>query len=70
MFYFWKFVHNAVVHPLLAFPYEPQWVQQFHDWTASKMAEGEYEEENSSDRVSTFYAHYSERSERPGTDSL
>jgi hypothetical protein len=35
-FYFWKFVHNGIIHPLLAFPYEPRWLQRAHDWTAKK----------------------------------
>jgi len=35
--YLWKFVHNAVVHPLMAFPWEFAWVIKAHDWTASKM---------------------------------
>jgi len=35
-FYWWKFVHNAICHPLMAFPYEPKWLQDFHDWTATR----------------------------------
>lgn len=41
-FYFWKFVHNAVIHPLLALPVEEsRWrlgrlVLRAHDWTAKK----------------------------------
>lgn len=36
-FYFWKFVHNALIHPLLAFPWEgPQWLLDAHDWTAER----------------------------------
>lgn len=35
-FYFWKFIHNAVIHPLLAFPYEPSWLQRAHDWTSKR----------------------------------
>lgn len=36
-FYFWKFVHNAIIHPLLAFPWDgPEWLNQAHDWTATK----------------------------------
>jgi len=38
--YFWKFVHNALVHPLLAFPYEPRWLQRLHDWTAQRCQGG------------------------------
>jgi len=34
--YFWKFIHNAIVHPLLSLPYEPLWVQRLHDWTAKR----------------------------------
>lgn len=34
-FYFWKFVHNALIHPLLSFPWEgPRWLENAHDWTA------------------------------------
>lgn len=34
-FYVWKFVHNGVIHPLLAFPWEgPSWLLWAHDWTA------------------------------------
>jgi hypothetical protein len=32
--YFWKFVHNMLIHPLLALPWEPKWAQDAHDWTA------------------------------------
>lgn len=36
-FYFWKFVHNAIIHPLMAFPWDgPKWLNRFHDWTAEK----------------------------------
>lgn len=35
-FYLWKFVHNALIHPLLAFPYEPKFLQRVHDWTAKR----------------------------------
>jgi len=36
-FFFWKFVHNAVIHPLLAFPWEgPGWLLRAHDWTADR----------------------------------
>lgn len=36
-FYFWKFVHNAIIHPLMAFPWDgPDWLNKFHDWTAEK----------------------------------
>jgi len=34
--YWWKFVHNFLIHPLLAFPWELKWVQRAHDWTAKK----------------------------------
>ncbi|MDE1971266.1 MAG: hypothetical protein KGI50_06870 [Patescibacteria group bacterium] len=39
-FYFWKFVHNAIIHPLLAFPYEPKWLQKIHDWTSLRCPGG------------------------------
>jgi hypothetical protein len=36
-FYFWKFVHNAVIHPLLAFPWSgPRWLERVHDWTGAR----------------------------------
>lgn len=34
--YFWKFVHNALIHPWLALPWEPRWTQRAHDWTAKR----------------------------------
>jgi hypothetical protein len=34
--YFWKFVHNAIIHPFLSMPYEPKWAQRAHDWTAAR----------------------------------
>lgn len=34
--YFWKFVHNFLIHPLLAFPLKFKWVQRAHDWTAER----------------------------------
>lgn len=33
---FWKFVHNALIHPLLSLPWEPKWAQRAHDWTAKR----------------------------------
>lgn len=38
--YFWKFVHNLVIHPLLALPWEPRIVQRAHDWTAKRCVGG------------------------------
>ena len=38
--YWWKFVHNALLHPLLAFPWEPRWAQIAHDWTAKRCLGG------------------------------
>ncbi len=35
-FYFWKFVHNAIIHPLLSLPYEPRCLQRAHDWTGER----------------------------------
>lgn len=41
-FYFWKFVHNAIIHPMLSLPIrEENWrlgrmVLRWHDWTAKK----------------------------------
>lgn len=36
-FYFWKFVHNFLIHPLMAFPWkEPKWLCDLHDWTAKR----------------------------------
>jgi hypothetical protein len=37
MLHFWRFLHNALIHPLLAFPYEPEWVTKLHDWSANKI---------------------------------
>jgi hypothetical protein len=34
--YFWKFVHNALIHPLLSLPWEPAWAQRAHDWTGKR----------------------------------
>lgn len=38
--YFWKFIHNGVVHPFLALPWEPKWAQRAHDWTAQRCKGG------------------------------
>lgn len=38
--YAWKFVHNLLIHPFLAFPYEPRWAQRAHDWTAKRCIGG------------------------------
>jgi len=38
--YFWKFVHNALIHPLLAFPWEPRWAQRADDWTSKRCPGG------------------------------
>jgi len=38
--YFWKFVHNALIHPWLALPWEPRWAQRVHDWTAERCRGG------------------------------
>lgn len=35
-FYFWKFVHNALIHPLLSLPWEPKFLQRWHDATAKR----------------------------------
>lgn len=36
-FYFWKFVHNALVHPLMCGPWqEPAWLCRLHDWTGER----------------------------------
>lgn len=35
-FHWWVFVHNALIHPTLAFPYQPRWAQRAHDWTAQR----------------------------------
>jgi hypothetical protein len=34
--YWWKFVHNLIIHPFLALPWEPKWAQRAHDWTARR----------------------------------
>lgn len=36
----WKFVHNAIIHPMLSLPYEPKWAQRVHDWTAKRCIGG------------------------------
>lgn len=38
--YWWKFVHNGLIHPWLAFPCEPKWAQDAHDWTAKRCIGG------------------------------
>lgn len=38
--YAWKFVHNLLIHPFLAWPYEPRWAQRAHDWTAKRCLGG------------------------------
>jgi len=38
--YWWKFVHNLLIHPFLAWPYEPRWAQRAHDWTAKRCPGG------------------------------
>jgi hypothetical protein len=35
-FYFWKFIHNAIIHPLLSLPWEPKLLTDAHDWTAKR----------------------------------
>lgn len=36
-FYFWKFVHNAIVHPAMSLPIdEPAWLNRLHDWTGER----------------------------------
>lgn len=35
-FLFWMFIHNAVIHPMLAFPIQFKIIQYYHDWTAKK----------------------------------
>lgn len=36
-FYVWKFVHNALIHPLMSGPWsEPRWLNALHDWTAQR----------------------------------
>jgi len=36
----WRFIHNAIAHPLLAFG-STKWNERFHDWTAAKMTAGD-----------------------------
>lgn len=38
--YFWKFVHNMLIHPFLGLPFEPKWAQRAHDWTALRCKGG------------------------------
>jgi hypothetical protein len=36
-FYFWKFIHNGLIHPMMSGPWnEPAWLNKIHDWTAEK----------------------------------
>lgn len=36
-FYFWKFIHNAIIHPLLSFPWSgPRLLLAMHDWTSKR----------------------------------
>lgn len=35
-FYWWKFVHNAIAHPLLSLPWEPTFAVRLHDWTSKR----------------------------------
>lgn len=43
-FYFFKFVHNAIIHPLMSLPIQEEkycigrWILRLHDWTAERMA--------------------------------
>lgn len=38
MRYFWNFVHNVIVHPLLASSCGgSRWLARLHDWTAERM---------------------------------
>lgn len=36
----WKLIHNLLIHPCLAFPWEPKWAQRAHDWTAERCPGG------------------------------
>jgi hypothetical protein len=38
--YGWKFIHNALIHPTLALPWEPTVMQRAHDWTARRCPGG------------------------------
>lgn len=35
-FCFWMFVHNAIIHPLIALPWQPNFLLRAHDWTAKR----------------------------------
>lgn len=36
-FAWWKWVHNFIVHPMMAWPgREPEWLGRLHDWTGAK----------------------------------
>jgi len=35
-YYFWRFVHNGLVHPLIAVFGEWGWVMFLHDWTGDR----------------------------------
>jgi hypothetical protein len=34
--YFWKFVHNTIIHPILGLPWDIEWANRAHDWTAER----------------------------------
>lgn len=38
--YWWKFVHNLLIHPFLAFPWDPKWALRAHDWTGKRCIGG------------------------------
>jgi hypothetical protein len=35
-YYFWRFVHNALIHPLIGILGERRWVNFLHDWSGKK----------------------------------
>jgi hypothetical protein len=39
-FCFWMFVHNALIHPLISLPWQPECLLRAHDWTAKRCPGG------------------------------
>jgi uncharacterized membrane protein YhaH (DUF805 family) len=34
--FWWGFLHNCVVHPVMFVCRYPQWAERIHDWTAKR----------------------------------
>lgn len=33
---FWKLIHNAIAHPIMAITDDSDWSIRFHNWTAKR----------------------------------